>query len=126
VSTHVAESRQRLWIVPGPLVIWAGHFMLSYITAAMWCGRIAGRLGSLDAARLAIAVYSAVALLAILWIAWLGYRAQALGDASPPHDADSAEDRHRFLGYASLLISGLSAVAVIYTAMAAFFIETCQ
>ena len=124
--TRTAESRQRLWIVPGPLVVWSLHFMLCYITAAIWCGRVAGRLGALGGARTAIAVYTVVALLAILGIAWLGYRAQALGDTHPPHDADSAADRHRFLGYATLLIAGLSTVAVIYSAMAAVFIRTCQ
>lgn len=123
---RTAESRQRLWIVPGPLVVWGVHFMLCYITAAIWCGRVAGRLGPLGAARTAIAVYTVAALLAILGIAWLGYRAQALGDARPPHDADSAADRHRFLGFAALLIAGLSAVAVLYSGMAALFISTCQ
>ena len=43
---QTAERRQRLWIVPGPLVVWATHFMLCYITAALWCGRVAGRLGA--------------------------------------------------------------------------------
>lgn len=123
---RTAESRQRLWVVPGPLVIWGSHFMLSYITAALWCGRAAGRLGTLGPARTAIAVYTACALLAILAIAWIAYRAHSLGDESPPHDADSPADRHRFIGFASLLISGLSAVGVIYSAMTIVFIETCQ
>ena len=123
---RTAEARQRLWIVPGPLVIWAIHFMLCYITVALWCGRVAGRLGPLSTARTAIAVYTVVALAAILTIAWIGYRAQARGGGAPPHDADSPEDRHRFLGYAALLIAGLSTVAVLYSAMAALFIGTCQ
>jgi hypothetical protein len=123
---RVAESRQRLWIVPGPLVIWATHFMLCYITAALWCGKIVGPPGPLGSARVAIAVYTAVALAGILVIGWMGHRAHALGAADAPHDADSPEDRHRFVGYAALLIAGLSSVAVIYSAMAAVFIETCQ
>ncbi|HUE90295.1 MAG TPA: hypothetical protein VMO26_29785 [Vicinamibacterales bacterium] len=123
---RTAESRQRLWIVPGPLVIWAIHFMLCYITAALWCGRVAGPASPLSTARTAIGVYTVVALAGIGAIAWMGYRAQALGAGEPPHDADSPEDRHRFLGFAALLIAGLSTVATIYTAMAALFIETCQ
>ena len=116
--SRAAESRQRLWIVPGPLVIWATHFMLCYITAALWCGKVAGRLGPLTSARIAMAVYTAVALSAILWIAWICYRAHTFGAADLPHDADSPEDRHRFLGFAALLIAGLSAIAVLYSAMA--------
>jgi hypothetical protein len=123
---RLAESRQPLWIVPGPLVIWAAHFMCCYITAALWCGRVAGRLGALGSARATIAVLTAVALIAILIIASLGYRAHSLGAADDPHDADSPEDRHRFVGYAALLIAGLSAVAVVYSAMPIVFIGTCQ
>ena len=123
---HTAERRQRLWIVPGPLVVWATHFMLCYITAALWCGRVAGRLGPLGSARTAIGLYTGVALLAIAVIGWLGYRAHALGREELPHDADSPEDRHRFLGFAALLIAGLSIVAVLYSGMTAVFIETCQ
>ena len=123
---RTAESRQRLWIVPGPLVVWAVHFMSCYITAAVWCGKVAGRLAPLGPARTAIVAFTAVALLIIGVIAAIGYRAHALGGEVAPHDADSAEDRHRFLGFAALLIAGLSAVAVMYSAMSAAFIETCQ
>jgi hypothetical protein len=124
--SRVAEPRQRLWIVPGPLVVWATHFMLCYITVALWCGRVAGRLGPLGTARIAIGAYTIAALAIVAAIAWLGYRAHRLGSGEPPHDADSPEDRHRFLGLASLLISGLSVVAIVYSAMTVVFIGSCQ
>lgn len=123
---RTAESRQPLWIVPGPLVVWAVHFMACYITAALWCGRVVGRTGALGAARTAIGLYTAVALALIAAIGWRGYRAHARGPGGPPHDDDTAEDRHRFLGLASLLLSGLAVVAVIYSGMTALFIETCR
>ena len=124
---RVAESRQRLWIVPGPLVVWALHFMLSYLTVALWCGKAVGRLGSLLAARQAIGVFTVVALAVILGIAWLGYRAHTAGvePSAPPHDADSPEDRHRFLGFATLLLASLSGVAIIYEALVIVFIDRC-
>ena len=126
-SKHIIESRQPLWIIPGPLVIWATHFMLSYVTAALWCGKVGGGpLAPLGWARVAIGAYTVIALTAILVIGWMAYRAQAFGDSAAPHDADSPADRHRFVGYAALLIAGLSAVSVIYSAMAAVFVETCQ
>jgi hypothetical protein len=124
--SRVAAPRQPLWIMPGPLVVWATHFLLSYFTAALWCGKFAGRLEPLATVRVAIIVYTAVALGVILVIARIGYRAHSLGGAEPPHDADSPEDRHRFVGMAALLIAGLSAVAVLYAAMTVVFIETCQ
>lgn len=122
-AARTAESRQPLWIVPGPLVIWALHFMLSYITAAIACGRVGGQDRP---PRQAIAVYTALALAAIAAIGWKAYRAHRYGGERPPHDADSPEDRHRFLGFAALLITGLAAVAVIYSTMAAMLISTCH
>ena len=66
------------------------------------------------------------ALGGILMIGWFGYRAHSYGTGELPHDDDTPEDRHRFMGFATLLISGLSAVAVIYVALVVAFIETCQ
>jgi hypothetical protein len=125
-APRIAESRQPVWIVPASPVVWALHFMLCYVTAAIWCGRVAGPQDSLGAARLAIGVYTVIALTAIATIGWLGYRAHTLGGEEPPHDADSPHDRHRFIGFATLLLSGLSAVATIYSALAALIIRTCE
>ena len=120
-----AEKGWRLWLLAVSPSIWAAHFMLSYVTAAIWCGRIAGAGASLDPVRVTIAVYTAVALAAIAIVGVIGYRAHRIGDANVPHDDDTPQDRHRFLGFSTLLLSGLSAVAVIYSALAAVFIESC-
>lgn len=125
MTTSTAESRQRLWIVPAPLVVWALHFLLCYWTAALWCGpAVPG-----DARVLPLTwftLYTVVALGAIAGLGWHGYRRHSLGGASAPHDADSPADRHRFLGLATLLIAGLSFMAVIYSAMAVVMVATCQ
>jgi hypothetical protein len=70
-------------------------------------------------------VYTALALAAIGIVGWIGYRRHRFGNADAPHDDDTPEDRHRFLGFATLLLSGLSAVAVIYAALVAVFVERC-
>ncbi|NOT45318.1 MAG: hypothetical protein HOP14_12010 [Acidobacteria bacterium] len=132
---HLAEERQPVWIVPAPLVVWALHFLACYVTAALWCGPAVGTapggaaLGNTALAGLPLAlftIYTLASMLALLALIRMGYRAHTLGDASPPHDADSPADRHRFIGYATLLIAGLSLVAVIYSAMAVFMVQTCQ
>jgi hypothetical protein len=56
----------------------------------------------------------------------MGYRAHSYGAADAPHDDDTPEGRHRFMGFATLLLSGLSAVAVLYAALVPVFVETCQ
>jgi hypothetical protein len=117
------ESLFRL--ISGP-AIWATHFLLSYITAAVWCAKLAGPDGSLAGARVAIAAYTVVAFAGIGIAAWVGWQRHSFEGAALPHDFDSPGDRHRFLGFAMLLLAGLSAVATLYTALAALVIGTCS
>ncbi|HXG68820.1 MAG TPA: hypothetical protein VNO70_27225 [Blastocatellia bacterium] len=122
---QVAEKNQSLWLLIASPTIWAAHFLLSYGTAAVWCAKVVGPGGSLTTVRVAIAVYTVLALVGIGMIGWDGYRRHSYGGETVPHDADTPEDRHRFLGFATLLLSALSAVAVIYAALAAVFIGRC-
>lgn len=124
-ASGIAEGSQRLWLVPAAPVIWAAHFLFCYVTAAVWCARL-GAAASLAPVHIAIAAYTAAAVAAIAAIGFIGYRAHRHGAESPPHDADSAADRHRFLGLATLLLAGLSLLATVYTALVALFFETCQ
>ncbi len=123
---HLPEKRESLWMLTISPAIWSLHFLLSYVTAAIWCAKLAGRDGSLWEVRVAIAVYTVVALIGIGITGWIGLRRHSFGDAETPHDFDTPEDRHRFLGFATLLLSALSAVATLYVALAAVFIETCR
>jgi hypothetical protein len=119
------EKNESLWFLIASPALWAAHFLLCYVTASVWCAKVVGPGGSLLTARAAIAVYTALALAAIGVIGWIGYRRHSLGAADLPHDDDTPEDRHRFLGFATLLLSSLSAVAVIYAALVAVFVERC-
>jgi len=74
---------------------------------------------------MAIILYTALALAGIGITGLIGYRRHTFGYAALPHDDDTPEDRHRFLGFATLLLSALSAVAVIYAAAVIAFIERC-
>lgn len=123
---EISEQKQSLWALTAGPAIWTAHFLLSYSTAAIWCGMVVGRDGSLSSIRVAIAAYTVVALIAIGTVARFGYRKHRLGNETVPHDADTPEDRHRFLGFATLLLSGLSAVATIYGALAVVFIRSCH
>jgi hypothetical protein len=124
--TRVAEQRQNIIVLAVSPTIWAAHFLLCYVTAAVWCAKQPIALAPLGGARTAIAVYTVVALAGIAIIGWWSFRAHRFGGAEPPHDEDSPQDRYRFMGFATLLLSGLSALAVVYTALVAVFIETCQ
>lgn len=105
--------------------IWASHFLLAYCTAAVWCEKVSPA-GSLGAAGVAIWIFTAAAIAAIAAIGGLAWRRHRYGNGELPHDFDSAADRHRFLGFACLLLSGLSAVAVLYSALAVVLVGSCR
>ncbi len=118
-------KNESLWFLIAAPTLWGVHFLLCYATASVWCAKVVGPGGSLATARMTIAVYTALALIAIGIIGWVGYRRHSLGAAELPHDDDTPEDRRRFLGFATLLLSSLSAVAVIYAALVTVFVERC-
>jgi hypothetical protein len=123
---ETSEEKQSLWRLIASPTIWAIHFILSYITASIWCAKLAGPDKSLWEVRVAIVIYTVLALIGIGIVGWVGHRRHSYGRASLPHDADTPEDRHRFLGFATLLLSSLSAVAVIYAALVVVFIRSCH
>jgi hypothetical protein len=126
VSADPPESRDSLWLLVIAPCMWAVHLLLCYITAAVWCEKVAGPDGSLGGVRTAIAVYTAVALPAIVLVGWTGYRRHMHAPETLTRDRDSPGDRHRFLGFAMLLLSGLSAIAVLYAAFASAFFTGCR
>src|SRR5262245_34956205 len=123
---HPPERNETLWMLTVSPTIWAIHFMACYLTAAIWCAKVVEPGGSLGGARIAIGIYTALALLGILVTGWFGYRRQSFEAGAMPHDDDTPLDRHRFLGFATLLLSALSAVAAVFVALAALFIGNCD
>jgi hypothetical protein len=124
-AADTSEGNQSLWLVTAAPLVWALHFLASYATAALWCAKVVGPVDGLAGARALIGVYTAIALPGIGLIGRVGYNRHRLDGASLPHDADTPEDRHRFLGFATMLLSALSAMAVAYTAIAAAVIDRC-
>ena len=119
----VPEEKETAWSLTLAPVLWATHFLACYGTASIWCAKVAG---SLFAVRIAIAAYTLIALAGMAIIGRAGLRRHRHGLETEPHDFDTPGDRHRFLGFATLLLSGLSAVATLYVAMAAVFIADCR
>ncbi len=120
------ERPSYLALLAASPTIWAAHFLFSYCVAAIWCEKAAPASGALGAAGVAIWVATAAALCAIAAVGRHAWRRHRYGDAELPHDFDSPEDRHRFLGFACALLSGLSAVAVLYSALAVALVGSCR
>jgi hypothetical protein len=125
-KTAPGEEKENLWLLIVSPTIWAGHFMLSYITAAVWCAKFAAPDASLLPVRWTVAVYTLLALAGIARNGRSGLRRHRFGDESLPHDFDTPGDRHRFLGFATVLLAGLSAVAVLFAALAVFYFHDCR
>jgi Kef-type K+ transport system membrane component KefB len=116
---------ETLWTLFTAPVVWALHFLVCYVCAAIFCEK-PGFLGA-DFAnlRVAIGAVTAVALGVIVLAALLAWRQWGFGAGDPPHDDRTRRDRLLFQGYATLLLSGLSFVAVVFTALPALFLTEC-
>jgi hypothetical protein len=121
-----SEKRESLWLLIASPTIWAAHFMTCYITAAIWCAKVATREAALGPVRWAIVGYTLVALVGIAWNAHAGWRRHNLGVAQLPHDEDTPEDRTRFLGFSTLLLAGLSAIATVFAALVVLYFKDCR
>lgn len=115
-----------LWFLIASPTVWAGHFLLCYVLAAIHCSKAGSDFAALQPVRAWIVAFTAVALVIVAFASVQAWRHWGFGTDSPPHDRSTPEDRQAFLGYASLLISVLSFVAIVFTALPAFFITDCR
>lgn len=124
-DTTLPERTFYLVMLPMGPTIWAAHFFATYIIATVWCAPVLGPNASLAGAHIIIAGLTVAALAGIAIVGWSGYRRQGYGSETAPHDDDTPEDRHRFLGLATMLLAGLSAVATIYVGISTSFFTNC-
>lgn len=117
---------ETLWTLFTAPVVWAAHFLICYVGAAIFCEKSQLLGFRFDTLRIAIAMVTCIALAMIVVSAFLAYRQWGFGTGDPPHDDPTRRDRLLFQGYATLLLSGLSFVAVIFTALPALFVATCM
>ncbi|MGS1097416.1 hypothetical protein ACVCNR_23030 (plasmid) [Aquamicrobium terrae] len=119
----IPKEMQTLWTLFTAPVIWAVHFLACYITAAVLCAR-QGDAG-FATVQLCIVAATLLALGLIVLSAWLAWRQWGFGRRDPPHDHPTPHDRTLFQGFATLLLSGLGFVAVLYVSLPLLFIDGC-
>jgi hypothetical protein len=116
-----------LWLLTAGPAVWALHFLAAYAGVAVYCAKWVGDAAVITPARDYVLALTGIALAIILALGWNAYRRwYHAGDPEPPHDAATLADRRRFLGFAALLLCGLSFVATVYTAMAALLAASCR
>jgi Kef-type K+ transport system membrane component KefB len=116
---------ESLWTLFTAPVVWAAHFLVCYVGAALYCARQDVLPFGFEAVRTGIALATLVALAMIAMSAWLAWRQWGFGTHDPPHDDPTHHDRLLFQGIATLLLSGLSFIAVVFVALPALFITEC-
>lgn len=111
-----------LWTLIVPPTVWAAHFLFSYLWAALRCAKIGSfaRFPTLYALGTVAALLVVVAAGIVAWI-----QSRVPGD-DPPHESGTDVDRLRFLATATLLLAGLSFVAVVFTALPVVFLKDCR
>ncbi|AZO67028.1 MAG: hypothetical protein E5Y88_09995 [Mesorhizobium sp.] len=121
----IPKQIETLWTLFTAPVVWAAHFLVCYLGAAIYCAKPELVGLSFSAVRAGIAAATVIALSLIALSAWLAWRQWGFGTDDPPHDDPTRRDRTLFQGFATLLLSGLSFIAVIFTAMPALFLTEC-
>jgi len=122
----IPKEIETLWTLFTAPVVWALHFLASYGAFSVYCAKASAAGFSFAHLRITLAGITVAALLVIVLAAWLAWRQWGFGIQDPPHDAPTDRSRTLFQGFATLLLSGLSFVAVLYGALPLVFIEGCQ
>ncbi|WP_182866853.1 hypothetical protein [Stieleria mannarensis] len=115
-----------LWAIVSAPAVWAVHFLASYLTAAIFCAKLADSDGSAGEVQLAVMSYTVIALLLIAAIGASGFRRHHHGRHSTSHDDSGRDAQRRMIGFATFLLACLSAVATLFTALVLVFVGTCH
>lgn len=118
----IRSLKATLWTLIVPPGAWAVHFLFSYLWASVQCAKTGSfaRYPAVFWGGTALALLVIVASGVIAWI-----QSRTPGDP-PPHKEGTDIDRLRFIAYSTLLLSGLSFVAVVFTALPVMFIGDCR
>ncbi|MBS3647534.1 hypothetical protein KEU06_02695 [Pseudaminobacter sp. 19-2017] len=121
----IPRQIETFWTLFTAPVVWAVHFLVCYVGAAIYCAKQHELGFGFGVVRIGIGAATFAALAIILLAAWLSWRQWGFGAYAPPHDEPTRLDRNLLQGFSTLLLSGLSFVAVIYVAMPALFVTEC-
>lgn len=125
-SEEFHERHERIWFMFIPPFVWALHLLACYLTAAIWCAKYSGSAASFNTVRIAIGVYTLLAITVIGYSGWAGFRRHRHLSTDLSHNDDTPLDRYRFLGMATFLLAALSTVATLFVAMVALFFGNCD
>lgn len=122
LAERLRERRVTLWTLIVPPTVWAVHFIFCYLWVAVSCAKY----GNFARFPLAFAAGTIVALAIIVASGAIAFVQSRTPGDPPPHNESTGIDRTRFLAVATLLLAGLSVVAVLFTAAPALMLTDCR
>jgi len=124
---HETGEGTDLWRVILAPVIWAVHFLVCYIAAAVYCEK-AGRMADLLPAQLIVGAATLAALGGIAFIFHSLWKVRGVSTVNDNYNyaGSTPEERHRFLSHVALMLCVLSSVAIVYAALPAVFLDICR
>ena len=120
------RTRDNLWTLITAPTIWAFHFLLSYVVAAVQCAPNTEIFRPIGETRIMVGVITAVALALIGLVLWRSFREWRGHGGGYRHDQDTDLDRERFLEFSTLLLAALSFVGVLFVGLPALTILDCR
>lgn len=120
------ESGWNLWRLIAAPTIWAVHFLFVYLTGAIHCAS-AGRGATLQPVHTITLWASGVALVLIglLALSTRGIRGRSVTGDDLDFEANTPEERSRFLAHATLMLCVLSAAAVLFVTIPVLIVRGC-
>lgn len=106
--------------------VWALHFLFCYVLVASACAPNEDVFKSINGARIAIAVATAVSLAFCFFAGLRALREWKTAGGTPPHDQPTEHDRERQMELASVLLSALSFLAIVFTALPVLLVADCR
>lgn len=120
------KTQDNLWTLIAAPTIWGFHFLFSYFLAAYRCAPNADPFQEIGGTRLAIGVVTLISLGLIALIVRRSWREWRVDGGGFRNNQNSPEARERFLEFSTLLLAGLSFVAVIFETMPVLLIGDCR
>ncbi|OGB26109.1 MAG: hypothetical protein A3I66_13595 [Burkholderiales bacterium RIFCSPLOWO2_02_FULL_57_36] len=119
---NLLNRNSLLSLVSAP-IIWAVHFLLSYVIVSLVCssGGTGAWVAGITASEASIGALTLIAVALLVYIGIVNYEKWRHARRS----ALTGDDMSRFFALCSVLLCGLSAIAVIWIAFPAFILSPC-